>query len=938
MSYNTYVNYSIWFSDLVEYNAAVVYCGGNGFGGCPTKAQAAFGLPGTPSTGGPQTGDKGWFVNYGGSLTNILFPNPSGISLPENVDSVTIPWNGSGTNPSVVHIWWGNIIYMANEYGALGIAEIPQRRWIGGFEYAGTFAEGNTSGMYFGGVRDGSRGQEGLGYKIRGTVDSDAMVRTINKFRAGLAPKTSWERFYIRIDNLGTNEFRFWRCLGTGGQGAVLALDTTGNLLIYSTTLDTGGTLLATAGAAFNVGEWYLFDVLITYPTIAADSGNVRVYINHTLFLTGTSAAGTGIDAITTHTTSKLGQFSTAEDDWEVSFDDWICADVPNILGVESLTSVDWLAGSHVRWIKIESAVLTGYAGSGEMLNAAINTVRLDESRLTSTTALATVEALAEDMFTNLPSGPGTIGPVAIQFDSCNYSALSRNNRLAYSIAGGAYVYANIAVAGGEQWAAVAYLPTGLTFPVDPNPILMLEEHVNDATNQYITGFAVEVEEIGIYGPEDGVTNIDISNNLYQHNARYCNSNWALFPFAGVPNGPVYVIGGTYTGNGLEQIIDLPAPAHFIFIRSIPLSAAYPVTWFASGLAGSRGGQGEVYGNYVTRSWIDSAGQAHFSISGNPGPANDATPAPVDYQYIIFCDPGMRFNYCGAYSPRPGETSRPITLFDPTWIPQAGFVQRQFMQSVGTNLYLTYKGIGDAGNAGQDTAGALKANFGSFGAGLFTAKASNIQTSTPTPDTYAFSLWRMADSGGCENVVQLTSYIGDGNVFKVINFPKSTGKYPLLVFVTCNNLTDQYFRDPSHAGNASSTTPIFSSLNTGIMGGGVDEITVGITLNALGDKYEVFALMGSDVGWINGTFYACAGPSSGPWDIPQFAPPDQPIITGDGGLLFNGQMGSLVAVNMSGIYTLVKNKRNDTFYTGVGKATTDVKIAKPEYKTGYIGG
>lgn len=63
-----------------------------------------------------------------------------------------------------------------------------------------------------------------------------------------------------------------------------------------------------------------------------------------------------------------------------------------------------------------------------------------------------------------------------------------------------------------------------------------------------------------------------------------------------------------------------------------------------------------------------------------------------------------------------------------------------------------------------------------------------------------------------------------------------------------------------------------------------------------------------------------------------------PQITGSGGIEFSGSATVITSVDVSGIYELILDKRNDTLYArDSDDDTIDVKIPRPHYKTAYFG-
>lgn len=70
-------------------------------------------------------------------------------------------------------------------------------------------------------------------------------------------------------------------------------------------------------------------------------------------------------------------------------------------------------------------------------------------------------------------------------------------------------------------------------------------------------------------------------------------------------------------------------------------------------------------------------------------------------------------------------------------------------------------------------------------------------------------------------------------------------------------------------------------------------------------------------------------------------PVDPYLLVGSGGIVLGGTAPQVLSKDMSGIYTLVKNKTNDTLYnrTAGGSETSEVvKIPNPFIRTGFFGG
>ena len=947
MAYTSYAMYVIWFADQAEYNAAVAFCGGNGFGHCPFTAAQQFGITWPLVGGGPMTGTKGIYgsLPYGipsapGPGIEIGHPAPSGVYLKSDVDSVDVP--GQVGNPpqaggQTMHlVWWGSLVYSPNEVaGAPPTVPIPQRRWIGGFESSGYFEEGNQGYINTQVVsRIASRTGDGMGQPTRGGINGGAQLRLVAENRPGLTPKTSWERFYIRINNLGTNEYTVWRAEANpfvNGEAVELRFNTSGTLLVYNGVVGSMS-LIHTSTLTPTLGKWYLFDILLTWPTVAGDSGRIRLYVNHNSQFDVSNNSGSGIDSLSYHERSALGRLSTQETLWSIDTDDWICADVPNITGTENLNSLDWLNGSHVRVQYVKSGTSIGWTGNINSLNQSVSPSFPSNSFLTSSTALATIEALTEEIDEyGMPAA--IIGPVSAWFGvSAFQSGGVANSRIGYSIAGGAYVwrtFSNIS----ENWYGVLYAPTGLTVPTSIVPLSFKYEHPNAADSVTVKAGVVAIEYIGAWGQEDNpFLPMDLSNIVRLHNARYHNSIWCLpYTFAGVPDGPVYAVGGTYTGNGTSTTINLPAPAHFVWVRALS-GGILGAKAFGAGMASCKGSTDDNLPNYATRLWIDNTGQAKYTVAGTNAEINANG---VTYQYIAFCDPGTRFEYCGAFNFPDAKGSGIIPLFDTLFTPEAGFIQKEVLNTSSSTVNLSYRGPGFAAGAGANMSGVLKNSWGIFATGQLTVNADSVITDRFQSN---FSLWRTIDPYGYV-AVQITSYTGNGAASKVINFPITTGRWPLFAMVLPHNSTVAYMRDPSHTGTNSCSVNALTNNVDAIIAGAADQITVGTVLNTNGVVYDVFVILGDTTGWNNGIFYPGSGNSTGPWNPPTYGGQGEPLVIMDGGMDFNGEAPYLVVQDLSGIYTLVPNKLTDTLYDRqAGQTTVEVEIPDPTFKTGYIGG
>jgi hypothetical protein len=940
MSYTAYANYVIYFSNPAEYAAAVALCGGNGYGHCPMSAATQFGIAWPLVTSPLQTKGMYGYAPYGipaspGVGIEVNHPEPSGVYLTSDVDSVIVPGQvGHPTTvagPDMQLVWWG-VIVQVNAYagGTPSATPIPPRKFIGGFELTGISGEGGSNNDTIG-SKLSSRTGDGLGYPIRGSNVPSYTVKALNEF--AVLTNSSWERFYVRVNALGTNDCGIWKGTNSAAPaaGAGIRISTTGAIQLV--TINSGGadTLRATSSFNLTLGKWYLIDVLIKFPTAAADFGQARVFINHVLDMNYTDTSSGSLDTVGTHNSSRLGQYTVAETLWNIDLDDWMGADIPNIGGVESLDSVDWLMGTHIRASKVNSIVsaVNWANGSAETCNQIASPANVVTSTFVSTTALATIEAVT-DLVDGQQYAGLVLGAASLYVGVCSaFPVGSANTRIGYKIAGGATVWTTRADGTQISWKGVLYNPSGLFTPASVVPLSILKEKSNDVTSTQVFAMGVAVEYIGQWGIEDEPHALDISNTntTYLHNSRYLNTQYGTV--LGRPTAPCYAIGGTYVGTGTTMHINLPAPAHFVWIRALT-GTTENVQYFGASLGPHRGATERIIPNALTRAWIDSTGQAKISITGQHVASNAIG---VVYQYIIFCDPGMRFNYCGAYNAVTALANVNIPLFDTNFLPQCGFIQKEVIGSATTTDFLTHKGVGNGALDGQVVTGTARANWGAFSAGNLNLRADNLLV---IKNQYNFSLWRTTDPDCGDIAVQITSYVGDGLGFKVINLPLVTGRYPLFAMVIPQSGSlVTFMRDPSHTGVNSCNVIALTNSTTAIIGGGIDQLFVGAALDANLVKYEVFVIMGDSAGWSNGIFYLPDCISKGPWVAPTYVPP---AVT-DGGIELNGGATILTLQDVSGIYTLIPDKLTDTLYDRVtGQTNVDVAIPNPLFKTGYIGG
>lgn len=951
--YTTYMNYVIFFSDQAEYDFAVAVAGSNLIALAPRTAGALFGIPFPYPSGDMATIPKGiYFIPPFTVGTQINHPGPSGINVDDTVDSQLVPGQAGNpatiwpAGPDVLLVWSGAILKTNGGAGSnpLPVVTIPQRRWIGSPEWEPT-TEGGTGISALNQNRDCSRTIDGHGFAIRGANNTGVWNRLVASLRAVPAPSVltyveqsnhkQWERFYIRIRNPGAVPVGIWRAHGSVSvnAGAGLKVNADRSVSAFQINAVSTETLIATT-AALNLNEWYLFDVIITYrDTPTGLTATFRLYINHVLAISGAND-----NQEQAHVSSDLGKWTgVADTGVEIDLDSWIAADVPvdpTILVPfgESLNSVDWLMGSNVRRYYVDSATLVNWAGNQGALNQGNSPASALTNILTSSTALAVMEGLTEVPLIDVQDTIGvSMGAVAAIIGSLSRNAAGTDGSLGYKIAGGVAVDATINQTAADSFLQVPYFPSGLVVPNEISPFSIRHVKSNDANLDTTSSLSAVIEYIGTWGSEDdALWGFDISRLSFLHNCRYGNTAWGYV--GSVPDAPCYAVGGTYVGNGTYQEVVLPAACHFLWIRPITGAPTGGIKWFGASIDAHFGAKDRVIPNL--RVWSDINAIFQFSVSGNSIEINQNT---IVYQYIAFCDPGMRYNLCGAFEHgSTGPSPQTNLLIDPAFTPVGGFVQSDLIGSAASNAQgLFYKGPGNGASDGNSLTGASIATFGAFGLGLL-ASQTGLHLAVAQMN---YSLWRITQPGCAGVMVQILSYVGNGTNPRNIPLTPTSGRFPLFVLVVPVAATSSFYRDPSHAGANSCNADTLANSALAITGVAIDQITVNSALNANGTVYNVFCIPGDTLGMNNGTFFNfnCV-PPDGPYIDPTPVAVDIAVM-GEGGITLNGTVPLTILKDVSGIYTLVPGKTDDTLYDRLaGQPDIDVKIPDPLFKTGYIGG
>lgn len=763
---------------------------------------------------------------------------------------------------------------------------IMPRYWVQGFEIP-EGGEGGSVGSVMGNQisRDASRTPEGFGLAWRNRLLVLTMTKTEFTTGGTSTSRGSWERVYLRVRGLPTNNTIIWRCHGSTSNlaGAALELTPSGGLLLYNIDAANTFTLIGTAPISLSVNRWYKIDLVPVYSS--GVSGSIKLYVNGVLQnnLTVLAAAG-GLGQTQFHQTTDLGN-TTAANAIEIDFDDWINADVPAVF-----TGIDWLSGSHVvagRPTGYDASHSGNWAGDYRVLIQ--NPAFRANATVISTTASARM-AVSTDAQILKNRGWSQQGSPAFVVALYSKNANDADGKLGYTIAGGADVLSTVDQFHLAKWNGVMYRPTlgAVTVPIEPVVLL----HTKSADVQLDTTYMLMMatEYLGTFGAVDQASTTTAPIDPGIHNAPYYSPSNPGGATCGSPFGQYTIMSGTYIGNDTGQDINLDAPAHWLYVRPLTGSTGGGHWWSSMLTVHFKTDLRAPYPDQMVQMLVDDAtGQAKFRVAGSRADCNANL---VVYEYVAVSDPGMRFMLNGAFMRDDTLASAVNALIDPTFYPDGSFLMQEELGNAGVLASgAWYKGKGHATARASLLDAAENTNALTFGLGLL-----NSQTPLHTQGvSVAHSCWRIFDGAGsasgpatahCDGTstvrpVAITSYLGDGTGARTIPVALNS-RFPLYAVVVPHNGA-AYVRDPSHAGNVSSLYTLDGTSATAITGGAANGIVVGATLNANGILYDVFVLPGADSGnadgWsANGTYYPVppAAPCSGLWAcgaIPPTPPP-----------------------------------------------------------------
>lgn len=880
MTVDYYMNYSVYFTDQTEFNAAVATYG-RAITTPPRNAGVVFGIP-YPYPSGPP-GDKGiyFYFPYTPGL-EIGFPLPSGVFIDDTLPQMFVPGQTDpfgNVFPDGNFIWIGLLTLQGG--GATPAAvPLPQRRWAIGFEMP-TGGETNGSPLINVAARSASRTPDGMGFCYRSITNSYSV--SMSTFGAGGNTPVTWERIYFRIRRLPSASQPFWQCHGSPSDsaGARLNITAAGAIEVFNCPNFSGPVSIGTT-TALNLLVWYRCDIVTSYNTaVIGGAGGITVRLNGASVFSAAvpdTAGGLGQNS-STHVRSTIGNEPGTNFGLELDLDDWICCDGA---GGYAFNSVDFLTGSHVQLLRP-----TGFAAShnaawvGDYRVALQNPAIGATGRITCSTAGArlavTVTPTTEDVTTQFGAASMVVGL---------YSSRAANDgTLGFKLAGATTLSA-IVQSAGLAFNSVLYRPTGLTPaapPHSPNlptifPVELYHEKGSGAGASAVALLMAAAEFIGCWGVEDGDLNDPafppVLPSLDIHNAPYLR--YQLNGAATSPMGAVVVQGLTYVGNGTGQSIPLAAPPHWYWIRRVTAVAGASSHWHSSGLTFGYLNTQRTVADGAVWMHMDAGGNVTLNVSGADA---DINANGVTYQVVYISDPGMRFLLAGAFTHSDTLASAVTTLLDTTFAPVGMFLQIEQMIAGSNTINYWYKGPGYAAATAQRMTGAEIANALTLAVGQFTTQTP-LHVNEGKDGEVSYVAMRLADGSGDLGVVlQLFSYTGNGVNPRTIPCTPASNRFPMFVMVLGHNgAVGMVFRDPSHTGTDSSQGD-GTIITTGIVGSvAVDTFIVQNSLNSVGVIYDVFVIPGCAlVAFCNTTLIPVA-----PVVIPHFPLPGPPVAPNPG--------------------------------------------------------
>lgn len=323
----------------------------------------------------------------------------------------------------------------------------------------------------------------------------------------------------------------------------------------------------------------------------------------------------------------------------------------------------------------------------------------------------------------------------------------------------------------------------------------------------------------------------------------------AIVPLAG--NSDISMITGEYTGNGTFLSVATGWEPDWVFIAPVTVAVA-GIIWHDGMIAGHGW---TVQSNMADRFQVYPWG---FAVMGT---ANVVNQSGQTYRYIALRDANRRALLRSGYSAVTAAAGRDVQeggLFTPT----ALWAQKEAYGAVTTNgAYL--RGPGHTGSDSSPLTGTVDADgiYSVVGTQFTTGTALNNQD----PQT-AWSGWGTGSVFFTSRIWDVVTYTGDGTASRAITVNLS-GFAPGFALIAPHNAVS-YLRHPSHTGATAVTLLGTSTSTTAITAFAANQVTVGITLNAVGIVYEVLVITGGNAGFPSvptpptGTPYPGVGPGN----------------------------------------------------------------------------
>jgi hypothetical protein len=996
-----YMFYNIWFADPAEYEAAVATFGGVSVSRSPGFMRTALGISETANgwdgvddtwiqfVQPPNTMlfnmDGSWqaprpikgshsYVYPSDASGNPYWWPPDSYTFDYNQDWLEIPGHPSipiwGAGPTLVWYWVGILLSKTG-----GVASSPTtitppgesvivrqairpRRFSTGWEAqsGGQVAPTTSPEGLLGQVpsegytRAASRTPDGIGY-LSSSFGLNSSYN-LNDNGTPSNPENSQERIYLKFQKFPTTATSFMTFTADSSNETMnMTIDQNGQLNAYTINnfIQNSGPL--GAGATLALGVWYRFDPYVYFFTRPNPSGGanctliVKIKGTEVLNVTGSVNIGFG-PQVRVHASSTVGSGGNG---LEICYDDWENIDPgPQAGGNLQEATIDYWTGVHMQLIK-NTAFNENTNWTGDFLRSMQKQPANPLGLIASSTSGARL-ALDTDMDANTIDSrlnfvrqQGTIALLAVA--AISKGVASTTDKLGAKHSGGDETRT---LSMGTTLQGYHYLMNVSAGLLDPKPIASLEPcrplliKSTDGNLTSVAFLSLEATFMGQYGAEDSLDPDFpvITDAIGQHNAPF----WATYMGRGTvpPPNTVGVAAGTYVGNGTFQTITIQLPGiHWLMIRN---TATFEQTWWASTHLGPhlQVTDDAIRPGLLIDVDINSDGDTELRISNNSTASNSNG---VTYQYVAFSDVMSR---CLLNIPvKQAAAGGGVTaLFDGGFTPEFSMAQGESVKNNSAATQYWTKGPGMTADQAKQASNSNPVATGMrFGTGNITELASIAGASFGQ----SISLWRQyADNVTTDpNILFIDRYTGNGAGARTVSV-NLNGRRPLFAIVIPLDNSSPFMRDPGHTGSNSSTLGSANNLTSGITGGGIDQLIVASGLNTNLVVYAVFIIPSCTTdagnnGWgVNGV----CGLAEPGWDAnntPDWLldPPPIPAdiaVLGSGGIVLSGETAKLLVEQMSGIYTLIVGKTNDTIITGSSPAEEDVEIPDPHFKTGYIGG